>query len=104
MHAITYIAFLGSVIALDDCFYIRHQNLMHLCHASASLTFVGIKSSQSILTYKLLLERKNMPGQIFHSNICQNQLDTCKISDFRKLQNIIVNVISLPVMTPDKFS
>ena len=49
-------------------------------------------------------ERKNMPGQIFHSNICQNQLDTCKISDFRKLQNIVVNVISLPVMTPDKFS
>ena len=45
-----------------------------------------------------------MPGQIFHSNICQNQLDTCKISDFRKLQSIVVNVISLPVMTPDKFS
>ena len=45
-----------------------------------------------------------MPGQIFHSNICQNQLDTCKISDFRKLQTIIVNVISLAVMTPDKFS
>ena len=45
-----------------------------------------------------------MPGQIFHSNICQNQLDTCNISDFRKLQSIIVNVISLPVMTPDKFS
>ena len=45
-----------------------------------------------------------MPGQIFHSNICQNQLDTCKISDFRKLQSIVVNVISLPVMTPNKFS
>ena len=47
---------------------------------------------------------KNMPNQIFHSNVCLNQLETCKITDFRKLQSIVVNVISLPVMTPDKFS
>ena len=52
----------------------------------------------------MLLERKNKVGQKFHSDICQNHFDTYKISDFKELQSIVVNVISLHVMTPDKFS